>query len=151
MYDELHSRAIDKKLQSGETARVFTGSYVDAWKATGIAQSYYTPIRRALEAHGAITILQRGGRNVDTVIVLIGLPDVWEDIPGGLTDGPKYASLNATVKDIERRLGGMNVAAALQEIEMRLTEVEVLTKKLSREMYETRNHIKATAIISKEN
>lgn len=128
MYDALNERAIDKTLESGAEARVFAGSYTEVWQSTGIAQTYYSPVRKALERHEAILVLQRGGRNVDTVIVLKGLPETW-DIDGwrdnsDLTRSTSIARLSVEVSEVKKALGGLDVTSALVEVEKRLVALE---------------------------
>jgi hypothetical protein len=128
MYQALHERAVDKELSSGQTARVFTGSYTDAWKSTGISQTYYSPIRKWLEKNKAILVLQTGGRSVDTVIVLQGLPDTPEADGWlgnkGLTESTNYARLAESVAEIKKSLGGLNIVEILAEFETRVKSLE---------------------------
>jgi len=128
MYESLDALSTDKELDSGKTVRVFIGSYMNTWKSTKISQTYYSPVKKALTRHGAIEVLQRGGRSTDTVIHLCGLPDTWE-IDGwndrvGLTSSTNYARLASEVEGIKKSLGGINVIAALQELEKRLVALE---------------------------
>ena len=128
MYNSLDERAIAKKLDSGESAKVFAGSYYACWRSTKISQTYYSPVRKALERHGSILILQRGGRQVDTVIVLQGLPDEW-DVNGwrdksDLTATTNYAKLASALREVEKSIGGMNVVKALDSIAKRLDKIE---------------------------
>lgn len=128
MYQALNDRATDKELESGGTARIFVGSYFECWRSTKIAQTYYTPVRKSLERHNAIDILQKGGRSADTVIHLKGLPEAW-DVDGwndavGLTKQRQYATLASDVKEIKESLGGINIVNALQEFERRLVALE---------------------------
>jgi hypothetical protein len=132
MYEALDERATYKEVESGKV-KVFAGSYTEVWVSTGISQTYYKPVRRALERHEAIEVLQRGSRNADTVIVLKGLPDTW-DIDGwndksGLTATTRYAKLEVEVANLKQSLGGMNVVKALEEIERRLVQLETKNKK----------------------
>lgn len=138
MYNALDERATDKQVESDgktTTARIFAGSYFECWKSTRIAQTYYSPVRKALERHEAIHILQKGGRSTDTVIHLRGLPDTW-DVDGwndavGLTKTRTYARLVADVQETKKLVGGINIPEALIEVERRLdalrTEVENLS------------------------
>src|SRR6185503_4403005 len=119
MFNALDDRARTQVLESGNKARVFAGSYGEAWEATGISRTYYGSVRKALERHNAIQFLQRGGRGADTVIVLHGLPEKW-DVSGwldgndkDLTPKPDYAMLEARIQELERLLGGIDVTTAL--------------------------------------
>jgi hypothetical protein len=138
MFNALDERAINKKLESGELARVFAGSYTDVWKSTKIPQTYYTPIRRSLEKHRAIQIIQKGTKNTDTVLVLFGLPDAWE-VDGwrdstDLTNSSRYATLSSDVQELKKSLGGINVIMALQELERRLVKLENSSSRLDQEV-----------------
>lgn len=130
MYTALDDRAYMKDLDSGGQARIFVGSYNEAFESTGISRTYYSGIRNALERHNAIQILQRGARSVDTVIALHGLPDKW-DIDGWndgqdkrLTKRADYAMLEARIEELEKSLGGIDVVAALAEFEKRVVNLE---------------------------
>jgi hypothetical protein len=123
-------RSTIKEISGGEKVPVFAGKYSDVWQATGISQTYYKPVREALERHGAILILQKGSRAADTVIVLRDLPnedewniDGWRD-GSGLTNPPESDTLRTQVEEIENRLGGINVVAALAEFEKRVETLE---------------------------
>lgn len=127
-YEALDAVSIDKKLESGETARIFAGKYSEVWASTGIAQTYYSPVRRSLIKHGAIHVLQRGGRSTDTVIALLGLPKAWKVEgwldKGDLTNAADYATLSAAIRELATNQGGINIPKALIEIEKRLVSVE---------------------------
>lgn len=130
LYTALDDRAQIQELESGQKARVFAGNYTEVFKASGLSRAYYTSTKRALEKHNAILILQRGGRGVDTVIVLQGLPETW-DIEGWndgtgkpLTNARDYATLCSDVDTLKEQTGGINVAAALVEFEKRVIALE---------------------------
>ena len=130
MYTALDDRAEIKTLESGGQARVFVGSYTEAFQATGLSRTYYTSTRRALEKNNAILIIQKGSRGADTVIVLQGIPETW-DIEGwndgqgkSLTNPPEYATLRADVDEIKKLVGGINVASALLEFQSRVEALE---------------------------
>lgn len=130
MYNALNDRARTQVLESGLKARVFAGSYSEAWEATGISRTYYSSIRKSLERHNAIQVLQRGGRGADTVIVLNDLPTEW-DVSGwldgtdkDLTPRPDYATLEARVEELEKLLGGIDVVTALADFQSRVETLE---------------------------
>lgn len=127
VYNALDDRARIQNLKSGDKARVFAGSYTEAFASTGLSRTYYTSTRKALEKHNAFLVLQRGGRNADTVIVLRGLPENWEIDgwnDGRLTKPTEYATLEADVQEIQKLLGGINVTKALAEFEKRVVALE---------------------------
>jgi hypothetical protein len=135
MYNALNDRARNQDLDSGGKARIFAGSYGEVWEATGISRTYYSSVRKALERHDAIQILQRGGRSADTVIVLKDLPTEW-NIEGWLdgaerrlTNAQDYAILDARVEKLEKLLGGLDVTAALLEFEKRVVKLETKNNK----------------------
>ena len=136
LYTALDDRGKIHELPSGEKARVFAGNYTEAFQATGLSRTYYTSTRKALEKHNAILILQRGGRGVDTVIVLQGLPETW-DVEGWndgigkpLTNARDYATLCSDVDELKENIGGINVLAALAEFEKRTIELETQVAEL---------------------
>jgi len=127
-YEALEERATLKPLPSGGEALVFIGHITPVWNATGISQAYYTPVMNALERVGAVLRIQRGGRSVDTVISLEGLPDEWPDDlgwRGSKAEDPDYAIIMENLRKInEGTIGGINVITALLEMEERLTALE---------------------------
>ena len=143
LYHALLDRSTPKDIEGGEKkVPVFAGKYSEVWQSTGISQTYYKPVREALERHNAILILQKGSRNADTVIVLRGLPksgdwqiDGWRD-GSGLTNPTESDTLSPDVEEIKKQLGGINVVSALAEFEKRVValeaQVEVLSKKIKK-------------------
>ena len=134
VYNALDEVATTKVTISGEEARIFTGKITEIFKATKIARTYYSPILKSLERHGALLKLQRGGRNQDTVYALQGLPSEW-DVDGwndstGLTKVSTYAMLTAEVESLKSQLGGFNVVEALAEVEKRLVALEEKANKV---------------------
>lgn len=137
-YNTLDDRATDKEV-NGRIVRIFAGSYTEAWKASGVAQTYYSPVRKALERHEAIVVLQRGTNQADTVIHLRGLPDEW-DVAGWrndsrLTSAGIAATILADVQEIKSKLGGINILEALQEVERRLNELDEKFESLNRKTH----------------
>lgn len=136
VYQALDDRGKIHELPTGEKARVFAGNYTEAFQATGLSRTYYTSTRRALEKHNAILVLQKGARNVDTVIVLRGLPETW-DIEGWndstgkpLTSAPDYAMLRSDVDELKASIGGINLTSALMEFEERVKTLETQVAEL---------------------
>ena len=134
VYESLQASSITKKLESGENAQVFVGKYAELWTTTGVSRTYYSSVKKCLEKHNAIVVIQRGGRDIDTVIVLRGLPEVW-DVDGwrdgeGLTTATRYATLSSDVQEIKKSLGGLNVVKVLSEFEKRVIESEKKIVKL---------------------
>ncbi len=135
MYNALNDRARTQDLESGGKARIFAGNYGEVWESTGISRTYYSSVRKALERHDSIQILQRGGRSADTVIVLKDLPNEW-DVTGWLdgsekrlTNAQDYAILEARVQKLETLLGGIDVTTALFEFEKRVVNLEAKNNK----------------------
>lgn len=140
LYEALADRSSIKELDSGGKARVFAGRYSEVWQSTGLSQTYYKPVREALERHNAILILQKGSRNADTVIVLRDLPkehewqiNGWRD-GSGLTSPSEYDTLRAELDEIKKSQGGINVVAALEQFEKRVVALEVEVSKISKKL-----------------
>jgi len=138
LYQALDDRARIHELESGEKARVFAGNYTEVFQATGLSRTYYTSTRKALIKNNAMLVLQKGGRGADTVLVLKGLPQTW-DIEGWndgagkpLTNAPESAKLRSDVDDIQKLVGGINVASALSEFQRRVETLEAQVQELQK-------------------
>jgi hypothetical protein len=111
---------------------------MQVYQSLGISQAYYGPIFETLEDVGSIQKLQRGARGVDTVIVLLGLPEVWPEGLGWkgarenpLTEDSRYGKVLHDVQEIQSgQIGGINVLTALVELDDRLTKLEAMVLKL---------------------
>lgn len=132
-YNALNEVSTNIETDNGVVRR-FAGKVTEVWKSTGLAQTYYTPVTKALERHSAILRVQTGGRNVDTVFILNGLPDEW-DVDGwkgqsstftksDLTFHDKVDKLVTRLEAVEKSLGGLNVLTALEEQENRIKALE---------------------------
>lgn len=124
-------KALDERATVKAKERVFAGSVVETFKTTGISQTYYGSVFNTLEDVGAIEKIQRGGRDVDTVIVLKGLPKKWPEGLGWkgknlkpLTEDTRYATLLLEVEKLKELMGGIDVKTALLEHEDRITKLE---------------------------
>jgi hypothetical protein len=136
-YDLLAKDAI---VEPDGTLLVWRGRITEAFKELGATSKYYTPVRAILVKTGAITIVEAGSRNKDSIVVLN------DPLPGPAELAPILAGLDLTGTrpgakvwaDVERRLsalegwretvGGINIAEALRDLEQRLASVEKLVK-----------------------
>lgn len=126
VYNALDERAVIK-----ENEKVFSGAVAQVYSMLGISQSYYGPIFQTLEDVGAVLKLQRGGRGVDTVFVLRGLPEVWPEGLGWngrnnkpLTSSTKYDTLLLDVRRIQEQIGTLDLVGLLVNLEQRLSRIE---------------------------
>lgn len=128
MYDESFTDEVD-----GKEFRLYKGYLTNLFTSVIGSLNTYSKIRGRLASLGCIQILEAGARNFPSVVVLVQHPaDAdWEASAGGpkprkkdLTDTPEYARLLAEVEGIKKRLGGVDLAEALSNIERRLVKVE---------------------------
>lgn len=134
VYKALEERATMKVLHLDDVSRqelVFVGGITEVYQSTGISQAYYGPIFNALDEAGAILRVQRGGKNVDTVIVLRGLPEVWPEelitsvtAKKDLTNANQYATVMAEIQKLRESLGGLSIVEVLFDFESRIAALE---------------------------
>jgi hypothetical protein len=131
LYNEFDKQAFDDKID-GLPIRIFHGSISECWSAVGASQSYYTRVLDTLNVLGCITITAKGRRARPSVIVLHHPPDATEFVfhsAQGLTGSPESARLRARLENLEKRVGGINIADMLVDIDNRVTRLEHLVGK----------------------
>jgi hypothetical protein len=130
LYVALDALAEDEYVD-GLPARLFRGQLQTVYRDVRpkLSSSHYSRLLRGLKACGSMTMLQRGARNTDTIIVLHHEPTVdqwtaYERSP--LTGKIDYASLRQRIDEIEKE-GGQE-RDALQQL---ADEVERLDKQVA--------------------
>lgn len=111
----------------GVPVRVFKGSIVECYNSLGVSQSYYTPVMDSLKGLGCITVISSGRRSRPSVIALHHPPDETEFVffhAGDLTGTPEAAKLRQRLENLEKRVGGINIADTLVEIDNRVSQLE---------------------------
>lgn len=126
MYDALFNASKEESV-GNQPVRIYRGQISKLFSATGIGAGYYSEVFRQLESQGCITYLQRGSKNVDTVIVLHFPPDPEHDIPPAkspLTSAEESANLFESVEMLKELVGGIDIAEALVELDRRVRSLE---------------------------
>lgn len=122
----------------GLPARLFRGQLQAVYKGVRpqLSSSHYSRLLRGLKSCGSMTMLQRGARNTDTIIVLHHEPTVeqwtaYERSP--LTKGIDYASLRQRIEAIEEMEDDKRDALQqiVDEVERQGQAIESLTKQLN--------------------
>jgi hypothetical protein len=111
---------------------VWRGSMVEAYKSIGASQHYYSGVMDTLKDLGCITVLSSGRRARPSVVALHHAPDEVEFIfysESRLTGAPEAAKLRSRLELLERRIGGVNIADALVNIDKRVARLEHLVGK----------------------
>ena len=129
-YAVLFYQYLDERAEVNEYhERVFTGSVGEAYKAVGASSTYHSDIRKLLIDSGSVTVLQRGTGKQPSEWVLNGLDENILAVP--LTPPDRAATVGAQVERRVRTLeawrettGGINIAEALRNIELRLGRLE---------------------------
>lgn len=111
----------------GISVRVFRGSITERWSSIGASQSFYTPVMHTLKELGCITLISSGRRSHPSIVALHHPPDEVEFLlthTGDLTGSPEAAKLRKRLENLERRVGGVNIAEVLLELEKRVAWLE---------------------------
>ena len=103
---------------------VYTGSRAELVRSLGISSTFYAPIFRALEQGGFCALMDRGGRSKPSKVLLIQEPTTDLLIDLTINASEPILSLMNRLDVIDRSLGGMNVIAAMEQIDSRLSILE---------------------------
>lgn len=142
LYDAMTTAANELSAEDGQSVQIWQGRLIDTCTSVGIPTGSYKKVVDALRTMGCIEIISRGRRgNTPTVFVLRYPPTQelydeaivksgWE----GLTTAPSTDTLAAQVRDILKRLGGLNIVEALKNHDERLGKLETAVKELQRQL-----------------
>lgn len=112
---------------------VFRGKLGNVFNSLDVSQAYYSGVRRILVENECVMYVERGGRNIETVLLLLKPPDVEKLIPDvALTNGVESATLELSeiqarlqaLENWRETLGGLNIAEALRNFETRIKKLE---------------------------
>lgn len=128
LYEQLYEQATDEVIDDTKF-RVYRGSMLTAFEQVSKTRTYYVPSYAMLVQTSCISVLDRGGRNVHSVIVCHGAPDPadLENLDAeGLTNARAHDRLilEAKVSDLYKRLQGIDIVAALADHEKRIRQLE---------------------------
>lgn len=129
-YAHCAANAVDRVVD-GKPLKVWEGSITKTCESLGIPRGTERRVIKPLEEMESIQILSRGVSNYPTVLALIRPPtvDLWENISHrGLTTRPSLDRLTREVKELEKRLGGVNLAEVLKDHNERLSALEEKNK-----------------------
>ena len=121
MFDALKARA-----ENG----TYTGSVTEVYKTLGISNQYYTQILRALVESGSVEHVQRGHHKRPSIYKLIKKPTKKQLATlDFLTPKTRRATVGDSeilnrLNELERRVGKVDVIAALTNLEKRITALE---------------------------
>ena len=126
VYQALDKAAKDEVID-GDTYRIYRGHVSKLYHDTGVGQTYYTDVFDQLDRQGCITMMQRGGRNVQSVIVLHRPPTEEGYEPRrrrDLTSAEDFANMIEQVRKHNKLIGGIDIADALRKLEERVQRLE---------------------------
>lgn len=108
---------------------IWRGIFTSTYSSLGISQQYYQRVVKCLEFNGVIEWVQKGKRNIESVIVIHDLPELPLTLPDKkppktLTDDPSFARLVDRIEAIETLLGGLDIGSVLVNFEERIAELE---------------------------
>lgn len=109
---------------------VYKGTKVNAWRATGASQGYYTRVFSILEEIGSIKPMDFGGRGRRVYIRLNTRPTLEEFSrasvkPTNLTPRANYSKLVRDVEAIKQQLPGVDLRSVIEDFETRLRKLEL--------------------------
>lgn len=122
-YDTLKKLARQENID-GAKLPVFRGSLMQVWRDVSPSQSYWTPVMTFLRDYGYISLLQRGSRGRESVVVFHKRPQRAEISQLDLTEQGEAATIREELRDIQKRLGGLDIVEALRNVEERLQVLE---------------------------
>jgi len=126
LYRYLLERAEPESVM-GQDLPVFRGSLTKAYESTNGSGKYYSLVWDYLKNYGCLTVLQKGSRGVESVVVLHHEPDenTFEQMrSAGLTPAGADARMEARLTAVERNIGGMDIVEAFSNFERRLQALE---------------------------
>lgn len=125
LYDVLEKDA--KKVDGYDL--VWEGKLIAVFGNLGISNSHYSKVMSTMYEIGSIEMIRRGARGVQTLIALHARPSL-EHVhkatshDRGLTPSSESAKLERRVKELERRLEGIDVRLMLGNHEERVRKLE---------------------------
>lgn len=134
LYGELSKTAKLEEIEGYGTFTVWRGSMLSAFESVSKTRNYYNVSYNLLRVGNAISILSRGARSTESVIVLHAAPTLeglLETDPDLLTEGRAYAklALEAQMKDLITSFKGLNVVQALGNLQDQINELKREIKK----------------------
>lgn len=130
LYEILDRQAKDEKTDDNKKVRVFRGSLTDLYYQLGFGPGHYSPTWKILYDLGCVTMLQRGAKSVQSVMILHHAPDHAEYLQTrdqgkqDLTRRQDYATLSADIQAIKRQIGGIDIRNVLLNLEQRIASLE---------------------------
>lgn len=127
VYQALNDESKLEDIGEEHNARIFRGKLTEVFKSTGVGATYYSEVFRQLDEQGCVTLLQRGSKSVDSVVILHRPPSPDGYLPppkSPLTNPERYANLQEDVEALKTLVGGIHIAEALKEIEDRFKKLE---------------------------
>jgi hypothetical protein len=121
LYDAMKARAVKG---------VFTGSFTEVYKTLGISNQYYSKCTKALVDIGSVEHIQRGHHKRPTIYKLIHRPTKAQlDEYDFLTPRTRRARVSEEellqrLQKLERSVGGVDIVAALTNLEQRIVALE---------------------------
>lgn len=128
-YELLDEVSNDEEV-NGKPLRIFRGKITQIFRKLEVSQAHYSTVRKLLVETGCVTPIQKGARGSESIMVLnhapteASLESVNSELLSPLTQRINPAILSQRVGDFEKQLGGINVVAALKEIDNKLSELE---------------------------
>lgn len=132
-YCQLVYDAMEAGSKTGDdNTLIWEGRITELFTNQRISNAHYTRVMGTLAELGALEQIRRGARGVSSVYVLHFRPESSTDTAlasdSGLTKPTPTDKLDQRVRNLERRLDGIELAKVIANFEKRLSEVESRTR-----------------------
>lgn len=141
LYEKMSSESKTVDVNTELPAQVWEGRLIQTCVSVGIPEGYYKTVVDVLRKLGCIEVVKQGKRGTNPTVVILRYPpteQMYGEVLGragweGLTNRPTFDTIVGQVRDIQKRLGGMDIVGALENHEQRIAELETAVKGLRQE------------------
>ena len=132
LYDFMSTEAENQDQPIEGEVLIWQGRLIRTCTSIGIPEGYYKRVVDTLRAMGCIELLNQGRRGKTLTAIALRYPPTrelyeeaivksgWED----LTAGVSFDTLVADVRNLQRQIGGIDIQAALVELDKRFRKIE---------------------------
>lgn len=142
LYDVFSNEAANQEQPIEGEVLIWQGRLIKTCTSIGIPEGYYKRVVDTLRAMGCIEVLNQGRRGKTLTAIALRYPPTselyeeaivksgWQD----LTAGASLDTLGADVRNLQRQIGGIDIQAALVELDKRFRKIETALGSLQDEV-----------------